>query len=71
MHANDHCNYGQSSNDIFPTGMHIAAYLYIKERLIPSLEKEVPPAERTGIFSTTYRVSPLFFWDHANPKKNQ
>merc|ERR1719261_1590713 len=41
VHANDHCNYGQSSNDIFPTAMHIGAYLYIKERLIPSLEKEV------------------------------
>ena len=27
VHPNDDCNYGQSSNDIFPTAMHIAAYM--------------------------------------------
>ena len=27
VHPNDDCNYGQSSNDVFPTAMHIAAYM--------------------------------------------
>ena len=39
MHPNDHVNMGQSSNDSFPTAMHIAAYLEIKQRLIPALDK--------------------------------
>ena len=37
VHPNDHVNMGQSSNDTFPTAMHIAAVLEIHERLIPSL----------------------------------
>jgi fumarate hydratase class II len=39
VHPNDHVNMGQSSNDTFPTAMHIAAILALDERLIPSLEK--------------------------------
>ena len=35
IHPNDHCNMGQSSNDTFPTAMHIAAVLQIKDLLIP------------------------------------
>ncbi len=38
VHPNDHCNMGQSSNDTFPTAMHIAAARAIKQNLIPSLE---------------------------------
>ncbi|MEX2454634.1 MAG: class II fumarate hydratase [Rhodospirillaceae bacterium] len=37
VHPNDHVNLGQSSNDSFPTAMHIAAVLQITERLLPSL----------------------------------
>ena len=37
VHPNDHCNMGQSSNDTFPTAMHIAAVLEITNKLIPSL----------------------------------
>jgi len=37
VHPNDHVNRGQSSNDTFPTAMHIAAALEVKERLIPAL----------------------------------
>jgi fumarate hydratase, class II len=36
-HPNDHVNLGQSSNDAFPTAMHIAAAREIKGRLIPAL----------------------------------
>jgi fumarate hydratase class II len=37
VHPNDHVNMGQSSNDTFPTAMHIAAVESINETLIPSL----------------------------------
>ena len=38
VHPNDHVNRGQSSNDSFPTAMHIAAVLQISDFLIPALE---------------------------------
>ncbi|KAJ1559064.1 fumarase fum1, partial [Cladochytrium tenue] len=38
VHPNDHVNKGQSSNDTFPTAMHIAAVVEIHERLIPALK---------------------------------
>jgi len=39
VHPNDHVNMGQSSNDTFPTAMHIAAALEINKKLIPALQK--------------------------------
>ena len=39
IHPNDDVNKGQSSNDTFPTAMHIAVGLQVHERLLPSLEK--------------------------------
>ena len=38
VHPNDHCNRGQSTNDVFPTAMHIAATEQLHHSLIPSLE---------------------------------
>lgn len=38
VHPNDHCNMGQSSNDTFPTAMHIAAASETIEQLIPALQ---------------------------------
>jgi len=38
VHPNDHINMGQSSNDSFPTAMHIAAAEEITHKLIPALE---------------------------------
>lgn len=37
IHPNDDVNKSQSSNDVFPTVMHVAAVLDIKERLVPAL----------------------------------
>ncbi|MDO4265646.1 MAG: class II fumarate hydratase [Eubacteriales bacterium] len=37
LHPNDHVNMSQSSNDTFPTAMHIAAVLEIRGRLLPAL----------------------------------
>lgn len=38
IHPNDHCNMGQSSNDTFPTAMHIAAAEEITHSLLPALQ---------------------------------
>ncbi|MES2898637.1 MAG: class II fumarate hydratase [Pseudomonadota bacterium] len=37
LHPNDHVNLGQSSNDIFPTAMHVAAALAVQKSLLPAL----------------------------------
>lgn len=37
VHPNDHCNMSQSSNDTFPTVMHIAAVSEVEQQLLPKL----------------------------------
>ena len=37
VHPNDHVNFGQSSNDVFPTAMHVSGRVAIEEELIPAL----------------------------------
>jgi fumarate hydratase, class II len=39
VHPNDHVNMGQSSNDVIPTAIHLAALVSIQEDLLPALEK--------------------------------
>ncbi|NND50426.1 MAG: class II fumarate hydratase [Rhizobiales bacterium] len=39
VHPNDHCNMSQSSNDTYPTAMHIACAEEIHHRLLPALQK--------------------------------
>jgi fumarate hydratase class II len=39
VHPNDDVNRGQSSNDIFPTAMHVAAVRALHDRLVPALRK--------------------------------
>jgi fumarate hydratase class II len=39
VHPNDDVNRGQSSNDSFPTAMHVAAALAARDRLIPAMER--------------------------------
>src|SRR5277367_4056344 len=39
VHPNDHVNMGQSSNDTFPTAMHIAAYAMATEKTIPAMRR--------------------------------
>jgi fumarate hydratase class II len=38
VHANDHVNYGQSSNDVFPSAVHLAALDQATNALLPALE---------------------------------
>jgi fumarate hydratase class II len=37
VHANDHVNMGQSSNDVIPTAIHVSAALLLRESLLPAL----------------------------------
>lgn len=46
LHPNDDVNMSQSSNDTFPTAMHIAAVLEIEDRLLPAIDR------LTGTFRT-------------------
>jgi fumarate hydratase, class II len=39
VHPNDHVNMGQSSNDVIPTAMHVAARVALEEDLIPAVER--------------------------------
>ena len=39
VHPNDHVNLGQSSNDVFPTVMHIASLEQIEDTLVPAIEQ--------------------------------
>jgi fumarate hydratase class II len=39
VHPNDHVNMGQSSNDVFPAAIHVAASLLMHESLLPAIDK--------------------------------
>ena len=57
VHPNDDVNMGQSSNDTFPTAMHIAAVLELQEHLLPFAEAlakaiEVKASEWMGVVKT-------------------
>ena len=38
VHPNDHVNLGQSSNDVFPSAIHVAAVSLVEQRLLPALD---------------------------------
>lgn len=57
LHPNDHVNMSQSSNDTFPTAMHIAAVLETKRALLPALQRMIDELvrleeENKGIIKT-------------------
>ena len=39
VHPNDHVNMGQSSNDSFPTALHVAAAIAVTRDLMPALDR--------------------------------
>ncbi|RLM53597.1 class II fumarate hydratase [Halobellus sp. Atlit-31R] len=57
VHPNDHVNFGQSSNDVIPTAMHVAALEAVQKDLVPALETlaealEAKEAEFDGVVKT-------------------
>jgi len=64
VHPNDHVNLSQSSNDAFPTAMHIAAVLALRERLFPALEYLIESLdERTAAFSQITKIGRTHMMD--------
>jgi fumarate hydratase class II len=57
VHANDDANLGQSSNDIFPTAMHLAAATAITRRLLPALRQLTDSfAEKAAAFADIVKI---------------
>ncbi len=57
VHPNDHCNMGQSSNDTFPTAMHIAVATMAQDILLPGLEKlHVALAAKSNDFKDIIKI---------------
>jgi aspartate ammonia-lyase len=48
VHPNDHANLGQSTNDVYPTAMRLAALILIRDRLAPSLSEFERALARKG-----------------------
>lgn len=64
IHPNDHVNLSQSSNDTFPTAMHIAAVQVIQENLIPALEKlRNALAQKSQDFDTLIKIGRTHLMD--------
>ena len=57
VHPNDEVNLGQSSNDVFPTAMHVAAVLAIHRDLLPALERLVKTfAAKRNAFASIVKI---------------
>jgi fumarate hydratase class II len=57
VHPNDHVNMGQSTNDVFPTAIHVAAYGEIEHALLPALGELADAfADRAGAFNDVVKA---------------
>src|SRR6195952_1387281 len=64
LHPNDDVNKSQSSNDTFPTAMHIAAYKILQETTIPAIEKlRNTLAEKSKAFMHVVKIGRTHFMD--------
>jgi len=69
VHPNDDVNKSQSSNDTFPTAMHIAAYSMIVEQTLPKIEKlRNTLNEKVASFGDIVKIGRTHFMD-ATPLK--
>src|SRR5437879_1087126 len=66
VHPNDHVNMGQSSNDVIPTAIHVAALLEIDQSLLPSLrELEDSLAKKAKEFDPVVKAGRTHLMDAA------
>lgn len=64
LHPNDDVNKSQSSNDTFPTGMHIAAYKRIVENTLPALNQlKKTLAEKSNAFTDVIKIGRTHMMD--------
>ena len=67
VHPNDDVNRGQSSNDVFPTAMHVAAVAAIRTRLLPSIKVlRVTFAAKSRRFAKLVKIGRTH-WQDATP----
>ena len=80
VHPNDHVNMGQSSNDTFPTAMHIAAAMTARDVLLPGLEKLLAGLEaKSAAFRDIIKIgrthtqdaTPLTLWQELSGYAHQ
>ncbi len=64
VHPNDHVNRSQSSNDTFPTAMHISAYRMLVDVTLPGLRKlQATLAAKAEAFQSTVKIGRTHFMD--------
>jgi fumarate hydratase, class II len=64
VHPNDDVNRGQSSNDIFPTAMHVAAVIELREKLVPSVSRlRDALAEKSAAFMDVVKIGRTHLMD--------
>ena len=64
VHPNDHVNLGQSSNDTFPTAIHLASALALRDHLIPAMEAlETALAGKAAEFSGVLKIGRTHLMD--------
>jgi fumarate hydratase class II len=64
VHPNDHVNRGQSSNDTFPTAMHVAATVGLRGRLLPALDHLADAlAEKAGAWDGVVKTGRTHLMD--------
>jgi fumarate hydratase, class II len=64
VHPNDHVNMSQSSNDFFPTAMHVAAAPEIADRLLPALRRLVETLEaKSAAFADVVKIGRTHLMD--------
>ncbi len=57
VHPNDHVNMGQSSNDVMPTALHVAAAISLKDELIPAMQLlQSTLADKEKIFAEFVKI---------------
>ena len=57
VHPNDHVNKSQSSNDTYPTAMHIAAATFVQQQLLPALDKLIHTlSEKAQAFAAIVKI---------------
>ncbi len=62
VHPNDHVNRAQSTNDSFPTAIHVAASLQINELLIPAVEQlKATLQKKSDEFHDIVKIVPYSF----------
>lgn len=64
IHPNDHVNMSQSSNDVFPTAMHIAAVIAVEEDLLPSVKRlKEALLEKATLFAKIIKIGRTHLMD--------